>query len=115
MALGPKAHRFAVRAIQINGKDQAAPDLSSCLVTEKPDLFVKLLQGLVLYVRRASSQAELVQARALVNQDGEGIGRDLGIERTSVTRRHSIELPRPVGDHAGKDIEPAGRRLRVRH
>jgi hypothetical protein len=59
------------------------------------------------------AEADLRQARALANQDGKRARADLGIERTVVTAPDAIEAAGFVGDHAGENVEPAGRALGI--
>ncbi len=48
-----------------------------------------------------------------MNDDAEGPGRNLGVERAPVAGGDLIEYGRTVGDQPGEDIEPADRALRV--
>jgi len=59
------------------------------------------------------AEADLRQARALAYQDGKRAWADLGIERTVVAAPDAIEAAGFVGDHAGEDVEPAGRALGI--
>ena len=61
----------------------------------------------------ADAEAHLRQPRALAHQDRERLRADLGIERAVIARADHVEAARAVGDHAGEDVEPAGRALRI--
>jgi hypothetical protein len=55
----------------------------------------------------------LHEARSCPRQNAERARRDLGVERPFVALAHAVELGAEIGDHAGKDIEPADRAFRV--
>ena len=61
----------------------------------------------------AGAEAHLRQPRALAQQHRKRLRADLGIERAVIAGADHVEAPRAVGDHAGEDVEPAGRALRI--
>jgi hypothetical protein len=63
--------------------------------------------------RIAAAEADLRQARALAYQHRKRARADLGIKRTVIAHRDMVEAARLVGDHAGENVEPAGRTLGV--
>ena len=64
--------------------------------------------------RLALPEPNLRQAGPGADQDREGAGRDLGVERAVVAGLGRVELAGAVGDHAGEDVDAAGRALGVR-
>ena len=61
----------------------------------------------------AAAEADLRQARALAHQHRKGARADLGIERAVIAGLDVVEAAGLVGDHAGEDVEPAGRAFRI--
>jgi len=59
--------------------------------------------------RLARLEAQLVQAGARLDQDGEGLGRDLEIEGAVITFVHVVEAAALIGQQAHKDVDAAGR------
>ena len=59
------------------------------------------------------AEADLRQPRALAHQHRKRARADLGIERTVVAAPDAVEAAGLVGDHAGEDVEPAGRALGI--
>lgn len=63
--------------------------------------------------RIADPEADLAEPRALTQQHGKRLRADLGIEWAVIAGADHVEAAGAVGDHAGEDVEPAGRTLRV--
>ena len=61
----------------------------------------------------AAAEADLRQPRALAHQHRKGARADLGIKRAVIAGLDAVEAARLVGDHAGEDVEPAGRAFRI--
>ena len=63
--------------------------------------------------RIAGAEADLRQPRAGAHDDREGARADLEIERPVIAGGDLVELVAAIGHHAGEDVEPPGRALRV--
>ena len=61
----------------------------------------------------AGAEAHLDEPRALAQQHRKRLRADLGIERAVIAGADHVEAAGAVGDHAGEDVEPAGRAFRV--
>ena len=61
----------------------------------------------------AGAEAHLREPRALAQQHRKSLRADLGIERAVIAGADHVEAPRAVRDHAGEDVEPPGRTLRI--
>ena len=61
----------------------------------------------------AAPKTDLRQARAGAHQHRKRAGADLGVERTSVASANAVEAARAVRNHAGEDVETAGRAFRI--
>jgi hypothetical protein len=59
--------------------------------------------------RFAGLEAQLVQPGARTHQDGEGLGRDLHIERPLIALGDVVEAGAAIGQQAHEDVDPAGR------
>jgi hypothetical protein len=74
---------------------------------------VQRAQCIGIEQRIVVTEADLRQARALANQHRKCTGADLGIKRSVVAAPDAVEAAGFVGDHAGEDVEPAGRALGI--
>ena len=80
---------------------------------DQPLARVQLAQRLGVEQRMAAAETDLRQPRAFAHQHRKGARRDLGIKRAVIARLDAIEAAQFVGDHAGEDVEPAGRAFRI--
>ena len=69
---------------------------------------------MLVVLRVAPAEADLVEAAAAARLDAEAARRDLGVEPALVAARDVVEDLAAVGDEAREDVEPPGRALRVR-
>src|SRR5690242_6476297 len=74
---------------------------------------MKTLQLRVGELGRAAADAQLIQPGTLSHQNRKGARRDLRIKGSAVARFDAVERLGAVGDEARKDIESAGRTLRI--
>ena len=83
------------------------------VVVDQPLARVQRAQRCGVEQRVAVAEADLRQPRALAHQHRKRARADLGIERPVIARLDAVEAARLVGDHAGEDVEPAGRALGI--
>ena len=74
---------------------------------------VGLADLVVAEPRAAHGEAQLVERQVLSDPDGERQRHHLEVERAVVARRDLVEAVAVIGDHAGEDVDAAGRALRV--
>ena len=70
---------------------------------------VQRAQCFAVEQRIAAAEAVLRQTRPLAHQNWKRARADLDVKRAMIRRGNMIEAARLVGDHAGENIEPAGR------
>ena len=113
MGTRPVADDIARPAAQgVDGEDKAV--INGRVTVHKRVAFMEGAQCPVRYAGPALPQPQLDQTRTAPNQDGEGSGCELNMQRTRIAGRKPIELGRAVGDQSRKYIEPSGRALGVR-
>ena len=113
MALGAVAdQRERTARGEIDADRNAAVEIGVVGI-DQPLVRMQLAERLRVEQRVAVAEADLRQPRALAHQDRKGLRADLGIERAVIAGLDAVEAARLVGDHAGEDVEPAGRALRV--
>ena len=62
----------------------------------------------------SAAQPQLRQPRAFAHQNWKRLRADLGVERSAVAGRDTVETAGLIGDHAGENVEPARRAFRIR-
>ena len=102
-------------ALEVDGKRHLAfGDVVRARVrVHQADFLVQPFQGGLADRRRAAPEPQLVEARALAGEDGEGPRRDFGIERPFIAGPDAVELGAMIGNQPGEHVEPPGRALGV--
>ena len=99
-------------ARQIDADSDALADVGVVGV-DQPLARCRSRSASALEQRMAAAEADLRQPRAFAHQHRKGARANLGIERPVIAGLDAVEAARLVGDHAGEDVEPAGRALRI--
>jgi hypothetical protein len=81
----------------------------SVFVIDQAFACVQRAQCFAVEQRIAAAEADLRQTRLLAHQNWERARAGLGVKRAMILRGNMIEAARLIGDHAGENIEPAGR------
>ena len=113
VALGAVADKAAgVVAREIDTERDAVGEIG---VIDVDQLFQRMqrVEFVGLEDRVAGAETDLREPRALAQQHRKGFWTDLGIERAVITGADHVEAAGAVGDHAGENVEPPGRALRV--
>ena len=122
MALGAVSDELVFAdAAELDAQHQAVPHVE--VAVDQHGAAVQLAQlavrqhgeSVLVVLRIAAPEPDLVESAAAPRLDAEAARRDLGIEPALVAARDVVEDLAPVRDEPREDVEPAGRALRVRH
>ena len=113
VALGAIADKAAgVCAGEIDRQRDAAGEIGIVGI-DQPLRIMQRVEFIGIEDGIAGAEAHLAQPRALAQQHRKRLRADLGIERAVIAGADHVETARAVGDHAGEDVEPAGRAFRI--